>query len=444
MTDLSRTQPSEQPVARPLVRSEQRRLRQNFVFGVANGGLLLLGDALIHPVLVLTVFVDLLTDSAVLIGLVPALSVGLWFLPQALAAAFVQGRRRQLPWAAWGGIARALAIGSLAAVVLVNGTSGETRSGLLAVFFVCYAAYNLAAGFAFVPLVELSARAIPADRRGFFFSQRNFWGALLALVAGFIVQRALAGGTSGFAVLFAASFAALALAAYSTVWITERPVPTPERPFRVWLQELPTLLSRRSVRRFLVFRSFLALSTVADPFFVVYAQGVLGIPAQTVGLYLALSAITRVAANPVWGWVVERWGNRQLLQLATLVRLLMPLIALSIHPLSSWERIVSRVGEPERAISIAFAVVFVAYGATLSAQMLANFTAVLDLARPDERPTLVGVTNTILGLVSLVPMLGGLVVERFGFPAVFLLALALTLLALASSGLLPGPRRLQR
>lgn len=429
-------------VASPLTPREQRRVRQSFLFGVANGGLLLFADALIHPVLVLTLFVARLTNNAVLIGLVPALSVGLWFLPQALAAALVEGRHRQLPWAAWGGVARALAIGILAAAVLAGGIEPSGR--LLLVFFLCYAAYNLAAGFAFVPLVELSARAIPADRRGFFFSQRNLWGSLLALLAGLIVQRALAADVSGFAVLFASSFAALALAAYTTLWIVERPMPHRVRPLREWLEELPKLLVRRSVRRFLLFRSLLALSTIADPFFIVYAQVILGVPAATVGLYLALSAIARVLTNPLWGWVVERWGNRQLLQLATLVRLLMPLIALGVHPLATWERIASLAGNSERVIFLAFAVVFVAYGATLSAQMLANFTAVLELARPDERPTLVGTTNSILGIVALVPMLGGVVVDRFGFPAVFLLALILTLLALATSGLLPRPRPVAR
>jgi predicted MFS family arabinose efflux permease len=434
-----RSVPALEPtVSRPRP-SERRRLQQSFFFGVANGGLLLLGDALIHPVLVLTVFVSQLTERGLLVGLVPAMSVSLWFLPQAIAAAFVEGRRRQLPWATWGGIVRALAIAILAAVVLARGVGPSPT--LLTVFFVCYAVYNLAAGFAFVPLVELTARAVPPDRRGFFFSQRNLWGAVLSLAAGFAVQQALVFGEAGFAVLFAASFAALSLAAYTTLWIVERPVPPRPRSFASWVAELPRLLARRPVRRFLVFRSLLALSTIADPFFVVYAQRVLGLPAETVGFYLALSALARILANPLWGWVVQHWGNRQLLQLATLVRVFMPLVALGIQPILGWEHLVPRLDDPQRVVLVTFAFVFVAYGVTLSAQMLANFTAVLELAHPEERPTLVGVTNTILGVVALVPMLGGLVVDRFGYSAVFALALALSLLALLASGLLPASRR---
>jgi MFS family permease len=139
--------------------------------------------------------------------------------------------------------------------------------------------------------------------------------------------------------------------------------------------------------------------------------------------------------------VVQHWGNRQLLQLATLVRVFMPLVALGIQPILGWERLVPRLDDPQRVVLVTFAFVFVAYGVTLSAQMLANFTAVLELAHPEERPTLVGVTNTILGVVALVPMLGGLVVDRFGYSSVFALALALSLLALLASGLLPASRR---
>lgn len=419
---------------------ERRRTQQSFVFGVANGSFILLGDALIHPVLVLTLFVSLVTDSAVLVGLVPALNAALWFLPQGLAAALVQGRRRQLPWATWSAIVRAASIGVLAAVVLLVGVSPS--STLLLAFFACYTLYSLASGFGFVPLVELTARAVPPQQRDFFFSQRNLWGSLSALLGGFIVERALAQGEVGFAILFGVSFAMLTLAAYTTLWIVERPAPARTTTLRAWLAGVPLLLTRPSVRRFLTFRSLLALSGVADPFFVVYAQAVLGIPAETVGLYLILSALARVLANPLWGWVVRWWGNRQLLQLTTALRLVMPLAAIGVQPLLAWDRLARYIEHPDRVVTVVFALVFVVYGATLAAQMLANFTAVLELARPDERPTLVGVTNTVLGFVAFIPMLGGYVVDRFGYTAVFLLSLGLSVLALIASGLLPRRRPL--
>lgn len=418
-----------------LSRRERRRYQQSLVFGVANGGLLLLGDALIHPLLVLALFVDQLSGSGLLVGLVPVLSVGLWFLPQGLAAALVQGRRRQLHWAAWASLVRALAIGVFTVALFIYGVMPSTQ--LLVLFFLCYGLYSLAAGFAFVPTVELVARAVPANRRGFFFSQRNFWGALLALLAGLVVERALAQGTGGFVVLFAASFAVLALSAYTTLWIIERPRAGRPASFRTWLAALPDVLLRRSVRRFLLVRSFLALATIADPFFVIYALRVLGLPADAVGLFLLLSAVARVVSNPLWGWITQRWGNRLLLQLTALLRFSMPIAVIGIQPLLLWGSFREAFGNPTRVVVIVFGIVFFLYGAAVSAQMLANFTAVLELARPDERPTMVGVTNTILGVVALVPLLGGVVVDWLGFAAVFVLAFVFSLLAVLASGLLP-------
>lgn len=425
-------------------RRERFRYRHNFAFGVANGALLLLGDTLIHPTLVLVVFVSQLTTSNLLIGLVPALSVGLWFLPQFLAAALVQGRRRQLPWAAWASIVRAAAVGILGAAIAAIGEGNPAL--LLTVFILAYACYNLAAGFAFVPLVELSARVIPADRRGLYFSQRNFWGGVLAFLAGFLINRALANSAaplgSTFGVLFFGSFAVLSLAAYTTAQMSEVPVRRPARrpPILFWLQQVPELLGQAPLQRFLVYRMLLALGTIADPFFVVYAQEVLGAPPAIAGLYLSAMAISRFASNLFWGRVADRWGNRVALQTTALIRLLMPLLALTLPPLLSWEALAGRVPGGDSTIHYVYSLVFVAYGVALSGQTLANLTYALELAGPDARPAFVGLVNTMLGLVSFIPLVGGSLVDRFGFEFVFLVALLIALASVLASGLLPQTR----
>ena len=52
--------------------SSGRVYRRNFGFGVANGAMLMLGDTLIHPSLVLALFVSQISSSNLLVGLVPA------------------------------------------------------------------------------------------------------------------------------------------------------------------------------------------------------------------------------------------------------------------------------------------------------------------------------------------------------------------------------------
>ena len=62
--------------------------------GVMNGVLFGLVDAFFAPSLVLAVFVSRLGGANVLVGLLPAIMAGGWFLPQFFVAGRVQGQKR--------------------------------------------------------------------------------------------------------------------------------------------------------------------------------------------------------------------------------------------------------------------------------------------------------------------------------------------------------------
>ena len=51
-----------------------------------------------------------------------------------------------------------------------------------------------------------------------------------------------------------------------------------------------------------------------------------------------------------------------------------------------------------------------------------------------------GLINTILGVVAFVPVLGGTLLDRFGFDLLFLVAFLIALGGVLSSGLLHEPR----
>src|SRR5690606_32523674 len=59
---------------------------RNFWLGVYNGVIITAGDAFLHSALVIAPFLALLGAPAVVIGLVPALRIGGYFLPQLLVA----------------------------------------------------------------------------------------------------------------------------------------------------------------------------------------------------------------------------------------------------------------------------------------------------------------------------------------------------------------------
>jgi MFS family permease len=422
----------------------RRVYHRNFAFGIGNGSFSLLSETLIHPSIVLALFVSQITESNVLVGLVPAIAAGVWFLPQLVAAAVTQGRERQLPFVVYATFARALAIGVLGAVGFLIGS--EQPSTLLIWFFVLYSIYNLAAGFSNVPTLELAARIIPPTRRSSYLSQRNFWGGVLGFMAGFLVQRILAQTDEfplNFALLFFASFCALGFATYFTAMMREEPQALAAQRVTVLnhLANAPALFGNDAFRRFLSFRVSLSLSAVADPFYVVYVQQQLGAPPSIIGLYIVGMTIARFGSNLVWARLVEARGNRFVLQTAALMRMAIPIIALTLPPLFNWGAFAGRVPGGEDAMFYLFGLIFVIYGAALSGQTLANMTYVLDVAEPEQRPAYVGLTNTILGFVAFVPVIGGLLVDSFGFEFVFIITFLVGFVAVVTSGLLHEPSR---
>ncbi len=422
---------------------ERRVYRRNFGFGVANGAMLMLGDTLIHPSLVLALFVSQISSSNLLVGLVPAISTGVWFLPQLIAAALVQGRERQLPVAVASTIIRALAVASLGTVGFVVGNKNPHT--LLVAFFICYTIYNLAAGFANVPMVDVSARVVPANRRGLYFGQRSFWGGVLGFMAGFVIQRILAAGgafPNNFAVLFFASFFVLALGAYTAAMMIEprAVIMRPRGTLLGQLRDAPRFLANPEFRHFLTFRSFLSMAAIADPFYVLFAKQELGAPYSIVGFYIAAIAISQFLSNLIWSPLADRRGNRLVLQLAALLRMTIPIIALTLPPLVRWGPVADRIPGGSPTLYYFFGVVFALYGIALSGQNLANMTYVLDIAPDEERAAYVGLVNTFLGVVAFVPVIGGKLVDSFGFQFLFLVAFMITLAGVLASGALHEPR----
>lgn len=423
--------------------SDRRTYRQNMAFGVASGALFMLGDTLIHPTIVLALFVSQISSSNMLVGLVPALATGVWYLPQLLCAALVQGRPRLLPFATWSLALRTVAI--IAFGILGFSVGDRHPSFLLVAFFVCYSIYNLAAGFANVPTVDVLARAVPGNRLGFLFGQRNLWGGVLGFLAGFLIQDILARKNqfpANFALLFLASATALALGVYATARLRE-PAMTyqPQRSTLAnQLRAAPETIRNVPFRRFLSFRVLLSLATLADPFYIVYAERQLGAPATVVGVYISAMTIARFASNLFWSPLADRRGSRLVLQLSALIQMTVPLFALVLPSILRWGPIDSRIPSGSHLLAYLFGLVFVAYGLTNSGQALANMTYVLDFAPEQERTAYVGLINSILGVVAFIPLVGGTLLDYFGFQVLFSIAFLIDFAAVLASGALHEPR----
>src|SRR5947208_17191230 len=96
----------------PLVLSPAE-IRRNYRLGVINGVLFALGDSLSSAGLVLALLVRQLGGSLALVGLLPALQIGGFLLPQMLVGGRLQAMPYKLPLYRRAAVARMSAFGAL-------------------------------------------------------------------------------------------------------------------------------------------------------------------------------------------------------------------------------------------------------------------------------------------------------------------------------------------
>lgn len=419
--------------------SDRRGQALNVFLGIAGGALGSLAEVLLLPIIVLTFFVGQLTDSYLVVGLVPAIGVGCWLLARIPAIVFVTPQRRKLPWAIGASLVRAASTALLAAVCFRAEEGAEPQ--LLRSFFICYIAYSLASGFAGVPIAAVIAKAIPHDARPFFFRQRAVWSGVMGLVAGLVVVQLLGDGGPSFprdyALLFLAATVCQTATAFFVATLREpiRISDNPPASLNSVVGSLPLAMADANFRRFLGFRLLLALASLADPFLVIYASSELALSATYVGAYVMAYVGGLLASGPLWISVQRRAGDRGVLQLAALIRLAAPLLAMILPDLSQSD-LYRRYVTSDRFLPVALALAFVAIGVSLGGQSRASASYLTDIAPRRWRGSFGSITNIVLAVAALAPLVGAVIVERTDFSKLFIAALLIGLLAVFASGAL--------
>ncbi len=111
------------------------------------------------------------------------------------------------------------------------------------------------------------------------------------------------------------------------------------------------------------------------PFYVPYALSHFKVPGETIGLFLAVSAVSGVLSNALWGYVGERYGIRWILIGTSLLVCMAPVVAVSVRYLPLvWQM-------------RGYFLTFVCSGASMSGMMVGFMTYMINIAPPLSRPT---------------------------------------------------------
>lgn len=247
---------------------------------------------------------------------------------------------------------------------------------------------------------------------------------------------------AGFSRLFGLAAAALGVAILAPLLLLvlhrrRLTVPGPGRPDLSALPEL--LVNNLAYNRYVVFRIIYACGAVADPFYILYAVQELRADGRTAAAYLLTLATARAIATVGWRALSIGSGNSMVLQLASFVRLLAPITALTLPPILGSATLRDRLPGGEATNLIVFSLVFAAWGAASAGLDLAGPAIQAAITTPRERLAAGAVTNIVLALSALALPLGGLIADRLGYSLLFIVALVTGIVTLLAGGLIDEP-----
>jgi MFS family permease len=387
----------------------QRNYRWNFLVNTLDGASFYFGMSFFSSTIILPLFVSHFTDSPLTIGLISFLGWGGVLLPQLFIANVVEHApmKKFFPMTL-GFFLERLPIFLLAPAVYFLAIRQPILT--MVIFFVLYTWHNIGAGVIIVGWQDMIAKVIPVEKRGRFFGISNFigngTGILGALAVPFVLEKFTF--PLGYVFSFAVTGAFLFLS-WVSLSLTREPAVYSSKPSVSqldYLRSLPKILrGDRNFRVYLLSQIIFSLSGMATGFLVVYSVQTWNLPdAEASGFMIALQ-IGLALANLFFGFLSDRKGHKLSLEICWLLSTLALILAI-IAPNPWW-----------------FFPIFFLSGAVSAGTLISGFSIVYEFTDAENRPTYIGLANTIPGIVvSVAPLIGGLLAGAMGYRPMFILA----------------------
>ncbi len=383
-----------------------KSLKHNFTVNILDGAFFGFAMGFASYVTILPLFVSTMTDSPLIIGLVPAFHNVGWQLPQLLTANIVARQKQYKPLVQKTTIHERLPFLGLAIIALLLPRLGN-RLGLF-LTFAMFAWQGLGGGFAATAWQSMVAKIFPSDRRGTFFglqsSAANTLSSFSAVAAGFILEKFES--HLDFAICFMLTSVSMVVS-WFFLKATREPAHSiddlPPVQTAVWAKSKEILRTDVNFRNFLFARILSQLAMMGFAFYTVYAVRIHHISESEIGIMTGLLLGVQIVANPIMGWIGDNWSNHTVMK--------MGMIAATLSALLAW-------WAPTAGY---FYLVYLLTGIANVSIWTTGLAIIHEFGTGAERPVYIGMANTFVAPANvLAPFLGGFLAGISGYPAAFL------------------------
>ena len=400
--------------------------RRNFAFLVVDGATFAFAISLLSETTIIPAFVQTLTGSTLLVGLVAAVYAVGHYLPQVVGAHLVRGRTRRKPLLLAIVVAERVGILAIAITAQLIGVLDTTT--IVVIFFVAFGAYAVTTGLIGPVYGDFLAKAI-THNTGWFFAIVQLLGGLLGFTAALVAESIVRSNDFpyGIQLCFWICFALSFLSIFFVAGLKEEPYPHPEPRghFRSTVREIPALVTTdRAYRRFILARCLLAFATLGIGFVVVdgLREGVLK-PSDA-----ALLAAVFILSQAVLGFLLSIVGNYFGWKAVVVLGGIFLVIGMSCAVFGGFIGV--------------YVVAFVALGGANAVTVIGDPNMSIELAPTARTSLYLGTTSTVLApFFILGPLIAGAVADGVGYRVVFGAAIVLAVIGVVFALRMAEPRR---
>jgi MFS family permease len=407
------------------------------------------GIAFIPATIVLVGLASHMTSDKTLLGVVAMTGSVAWFLPQIVAARIVHGKRRQKGYLVGASLIGRQAYLVMAIWLLVT----QAKSPLLTVWVLiaCIAVFHISDSLAGVAWFDMLSRALSPRVRARSVTIGNLIGLVGGIGSGFIVERVLSPAglpyPTNYAVILLCAWVCFIISFVAIVFIQETPMSDTEHSQVAeshFIQDLrEALRTDKSFQRLIIARLFTGIEAIATAFYVIFLRERLQVDDSTLGILTIASVVGGIIGIVFFGWLSNRFGSRGVIWLSVALQVMSPTLALAVAALPF-------ITQDNPTLGLYFFIAAFAIDNAVGQAGLLGFQGYpLDAAPERHRAMYIGVLNSVGGVVSLTPVLGGLMLNFLSgvttsmtaYSVVFGIATVSVLVGLIVSLSLPKPAR---
>ena len=402
---------------------------RNLHANTANGAASKLAEQIAGPNLVLPWLFHIIGAPVWLFGFLMPIKQTFSLLPQMIVA----GQIRRLPVRKWVwigcGLLQALCLILMIPVALWLPPAGAGMALLLLLIV-----FSSASGAASVAFQDVLGKTVDQGQRGKLLARRAFYGGILTVVAGLLLNRFRDHQDDLSVVLLMLLAAAVLWVVAALLFALIHEFPGAVAGGRNAIDEVRAgfdLVQREpGFARFLRARGLLLSIELATPYYVLHAAQVLDLSATKIGTLVVAIGAAQIVSSPFWGRLADR-TSRTVMTLSAAIGVGSVLLALML------------VLVPAEVRPAGYALVFVLIGLAEAGVRLGRKTYLVDATPHDERATYTAFSNSLIGVVALLSGVTGLIAYQFGAATMLVVLLLLMLAAYGACRQMPEAARMR-